>query len=781
MRDSPRDDREDVRVERSPSPPADVGDGPGHAAQGSYVASFALSREEVEARATAARALVPQLVRAAGWPPNDATDGPAVDEDEAASQWRRKDKAPAGVALWDRPGLGGDAYAVRSAASVQAPLELVLAALAAAPAAAHRSLTRIVFGGVVADASVLCHHALRGAQGDALAVRWVACRAGGRPLAAACDLCLEQLTMRLSPSSSASSTFNMGNQEWADSESDSDPMPHAVQLMRSVESRWCPELRGAAHARLERAHVPLGGFLLYPQGSGAGGTRVVFFLALARRAGQAERHFRAAKHVARELARRVGRLRNAVDALRLSARLDALRASRWVADAARASCASCARRFHALARRRHHCRLCGEVVCRDCSALKDADLPTVGLTKLRICAACNAQDLEACSYEEAAAVAPMPRRLDWRSATAIEPASAVPPLPIQVRRYSTANDCEPMGVLSCPKPANTKNVAKAQAAATPLPRAASRTSLSLMGSWRRRSVDAGNQPQSEAAAPALEPRGIARLDACLDILAQLCVQAIEVCGARHAALSVFRPAPSAGGALADAARLPTEHFMHSRGGRDSLMRVAPNLRACEPVLQLARAVATRDAALPAQGFEFAQLPVVAGPQRARLYVGVPLLDARRRWLGALAVFDARPMAPEDDTALRRVVDALEALAGEATAAVGEREKQLALDKFLQAPLVQGHPKSQHGSGNQGEDEVEELRREAPAPLSVAWPAKRAALQAGRSPLGSPMGGGGVTRADMLRSKMGELVRQARETQAQTRENAAAMQRGGLRL
>ncbi|KAL4110455.1 hypothetical protein PRIC1_002146 [Phytophthora ramorum] len=38
----------------------------------------------------------------------------------------------------------------------------------------------------------------------------------------------------------------------------------------------------------------------------------------------------------------------------------------WVPDESRPSCSICSRNFHFMYRRRHHCRLCGDVVCKTC-------------------------------------------------------------------------------------------------------------------------------------------------------------------------------------------------------------------------------------------------------------------------------------------------------------------------------------------------------------------------------------------------------------------------------
>ncbi|RMX64825.1 hypothetical protein KXD40_000315 [Peronospora effusa] len=49
----------------------------------------------------------------------------------------------------------------------------------------------------------------------------------------------------------------------------------------------------------------------------------------------------------------------------------------WVPDEKRASCSICSRRFRFMLRRRHHCRLCGDIVCKTCyvyRAVSDADM-----------------------------------------------------------------------------------------------------------------------------------------------------------------------------------------------------------------------------------------------------------------------------------------------------------------------------------------------------------------------------------------------------------------------
>lgn len=59
----------------------------------------------------------------------------------------------------------------------------------------------------------------------------------------------------------------------------------------------------------------------------------------------------------------------------------------WVKDKERNGCNLCMRNFRSW-RRKHHCRMCGEVVCSECSVLRSVELPVVGQSKLRLCKAC---------------------------------------------------------------------------------------------------------------------------------------------------------------------------------------------------------------------------------------------------------------------------------------------------------------------------------------------------------------------------------------------------------
>ncbi|RLN56368.1 hypothetical protein BBP00_00008049 [Phytophthora kernoviae] len=260
------------------------------------------------------------------------------------------------------------------------------------------------------------------------------------------------------------------------------------------------------------------------------------------------------------------------------------------------------------------------------------------------------------------------------------------------------------------------------------------------------------------------------------------------------------------------------HYLKVKGSA-KLMKVADNLRCCEPVLRCQKSVITRNtwnvignSAMHPSGYEFRQLPVVLGPQQARFYAGVPLVDTKKRYCyGALAVFDAAISPGEDDdSAMTSVLQTLQKYAREAVAAVDERRKDLELRTFLQAPLIQlrqSEPtlhlsmdlsrRSQHWQdigdqlsldGDSDDDEIEEAQRRLEYELHHGH--RRSSVDpnsAGKSRVDKPHKGYstpksssvGKTRVEYFQNKMQELVQRAQDTQAQMVENTVTMERHGV--
>ncbi|OQR93183.1 hypothetical protein THRCLA_08506 [Thraustotheca clavata] len=59
----------------------------------------------------------------------------------------------------------------------------------------------------------------------------------------------------------------------------------------------------------------------------------------------------------------------------------------WVNDYERSLCPVCTRNFNTF-RRKHHCRMCGEVVCGNCTLHKNVFIASVGTMNVRVCLSC---------------------------------------------------------------------------------------------------------------------------------------------------------------------------------------------------------------------------------------------------------------------------------------------------------------------------------------------------------------------------------------------------------
>lgn len=88
----------------------------------------------------------------------------------------------------------------------------------------------------------------------------------------------------------------------------------------------------------------------------------------------------------RSLCAKIARLEEVITSRRLSQSLLAHQ-PHWVSNRERLGCHCCDATF-GLTRRRHHCRLCGEICCSDCCPKKDVALPEVGTTSVRVCVHC---------------------------------------------------------------------------------------------------------------------------------------------------------------------------------------------------------------------------------------------------------------------------------------------------------------------------------------------------------------------------------------------------------
>ncbi|KAL4133265.1 hypothetical protein PRIC2_003584 [Phytophthora ramorum] len=361
------------------------------AGQGRYVVPFTMSREEEAVGMEMARSQLPQLMAECAAPGKESTD--AV----SSSSWTRvkSRKKSTGVLLWEKRSVkakrepkkkwgttassasteadpktaedsGPVTYSVRSSTTVNAPISTVLKTLDASVATAHRSFTRIIYGNLVADTSVLFHSSTLGTaflaedandSFEMLAVRWLVCRCSN-PMVSDCDFCLQEYTKRHSVDELTMNGDHYNNNKYQDNDEDEisvgysheglhalDEMPVAYKLFRSMETRHCPELL-ESH-RVVRSKVPLGGFLLYPTDS-SDKTDVVFYMSIAQDRGGnrtdasslsspmltrcSDRQFRALQSVVKQMAHQIDRLNNAVDSYKMSLHLESLRTLQWLCE-----------------------------------------------------------------------------------------------------------------------------------------------------------------------------------------------------------------------------------------------------------------------------------------------------------------------------------------------------------------------------------------------------------------------------------------------------------------
>lgn len=98
------------------------------------------------------------------------------------------------------------------------------------------------------------------------------------------------------------------------------------------------------------------------------------------------------RRIARRMVlRSIDRLESAVAASRLSHQT-IVSPHQWVKNKDRASCVICWKSFNAIFRRRHHCRLCGDVICAACCSLRRTSATTLlhkEFQKVRVCHLCS--------------------------------------------------------------------------------------------------------------------------------------------------------------------------------------------------------------------------------------------------------------------------------------------------------------------------------------------------------------------------------------------------------
>ncbi|TMW61536.1 hypothetical protein Poli38472_012727 [Pythium oligandrum] len=262
---------------------------------------------------------------------------------------------------------GGLTYSVRAVALVRATLDDLMDMFVATSTQEFRSCMQMQLREYYADSAVLFHKELN--ETENLSIKWVAMRnkKTGMNLSQLCaDFCLMEYA------GVVGADVIGGNPEH----------PIGVCLYESIEQMECPPLFDSH--RLERGSISKCGYLFRPREEGI--IEVQFVSSIRQPPNQrSKRRFNRALLL--NWAEAISVIDETLSARRISRELMVRRSPNWVNDKDRHCCHLCLKTF-TNTRRKHHCRACGEIICRNCSMYKSVDLQSVGLTTLRVCRAC---------------------------------------------------------------------------------------------------------------------------------------------------------------------------------------------------------------------------------------------------------------------------------------------------------------------------------------------------------------------------------------------------------
>ncbi|POM63702.1 Hypothetical protein PHPALM_20864 [Phytophthora palmivora] len=287
-----------------------------------------------------------------------------------------------GVQLCEDRQKGGLTYSIRAVATVRASLDDVMDIFLAQNTVDYRSLMQLQLREFFADAAVLFHKEQN--ESEALSIKWTAARTkksvsiGGH---VGVDFCFLEYAGVVSSELVDGPRQNTGLNGSASSGGKNSPV--GVCLYESIDQAECPSLHDSH--KLDRASVSKCGFLFRPHVD-EGVVEATFVCSIRQPPGARSKR-RWNRALLAHWAQSVSGIEEAISRRRISKELTRRRVPTWVNDKDRACCHLCLKTF-TNTRRKHHCRACGEIICRACSVYKSVDLQSVGLTTLRVCKAC---------------------------------------------------------------------------------------------------------------------------------------------------------------------------------------------------------------------------------------------------------------------------------------------------------------------------------------------------------------------------------------------------------
>lgn len=269
-----------------------------------------------------------------------------------------------GVHLSEDRQKGGVIYSIRASTTVQASLDDVMDMFLATTTNEFRLLMRMQLRDLFLDGAVL--YQSDQSDTESLSIKWFALK-NKSPLAPNQDFCVLEYAGIIP-----------GNLVGEASETQV-----GICLYESIDQDECPSL-WESH-KLERSSISNCGYLFYPRQEGV--IEAQFFCSIRQPQGVRTKR-RANRVILQSWAESLGNIQESINTKRISRLLAKSKAnSNWVSDSDRQCCRICLKTFSNM-RRKHHCRACGEVICSKCSTFNAVNLPSIGLTSLRLCRSC---------------------------------------------------------------------------------------------------------------------------------------------------------------------------------------------------------------------------------------------------------------------------------------------------------------------------------------------------------------------------------------------------------
>lgn len=555
---------------------------------------------------------------------------------EESVDWHKL-KMKDGVQLWENYS-SSDEYKVRSCAVIDASFKDCWETLEASKTNLHRSFNKMVYGTSFGDAAVLQHSHLN--DNEQIGIKWMAYKCNSR-LVYDVDFCVAEYSKLLDDLE----IQNVNNQM----EESSVSSVIGFKLIESINTKHCPNMMDSH--KLERGQFLYGGYVFYKT-HWENKTKVVYIASIKQPSMQIRR--RANKALLQNLGLALNRIKCAVDANKMTLSL-ASRNVQWVQDRDRLACCVCIKRFNHF-RRKHHCRLCGDIMCKQCSVYKDAELPSLGLMLLRICKSCETpsklnprKENEENNQRHTFTV---PNRSKHKRAilkkedTAPQVLSPTVPKKKMALQKFTNNMLLKKDTISVlnPKVTKTHGFDFSFEFSIPMgPKMPGNTTRFPMKNNNEQVImldtDAHNRMLMKTPYK--------------DILLVLCELASTTLGCRYAAVTLIDR---------------DEDYLKSTSCT-RLLNCPKNLQCCAPVIAAKKPILIHDTHRETQ---WKKLPIVRGPHKARFYAGAPLVLKNGYVLGAVAVFDAKPKPNVDF----RKVRVMENLANLAVLSIEARRKRL---------------------------------------------------------------------------------------------------------